>query len=465
MIQFGYPKEIPPLNRSKDMNLFFLRDRFAKNSGAQSLFQQIESLLDSARLLFSQSESLKKIVAVEKSSVQKSSSAALEISSMVGSTADAASELSRLAAESNKAVSTSGKSLGDLSLLIAEVDNQSKKLQEAVRSGLEEIGTVTGTMSEIREKAKMINDVVFQTKLLSFNASVEAARAGDHGKGFAVVAEEMGNLARASGQAAQEIEVILNTGVDRTRAQIDSVSKSLELVAKSTVEAIEQVSSKSKAISSGFSKLEDYAKQAESKAHEISAATKEQKIGVDEISKALHELERTSGELDSMAIASNQSSANLAAKVEDISQRFFDLSNQLGFKLVKIEKPFDFRAAITAHIDWKMKLSKYLNKPDGSLDHSKVCLDNACMLGKWIYGAGAKYKAVHPETFESLRQSHAKFHQTAGKIIELINKNQTQEAENMLNANGPYLEISRNTVKLIEELQIEVEGKGEGKVA
>jgi len=447
------------------MNLFFLRDRSAKNSGTQSLFQQIESLLDSARSLFSQSENLKKIVAVEKSSVQKSSSAAHEISSMVGTTADAASELSRLAAESNKAVSTSADSLSDLSLLIAEVDNQSKKLQETVRSGLGEIGTVTSTMAEIREKAKMINDVVFQTKLLSFNASVEAARAGEHGKGFAVVAEEMGNLARASGQAAQEIEAILNAGVDRTRAQIDTVSKNLELVAKSTVEAIEQVSSKSKTISSGFSKLEDYAKQTESKAHEISAATKEQKIGVEEISKALNELETSSVELDSMAIASNQSSANLATKVEDISKRFFELSNQLGFKLMKVEKPFDFRAAITAHIDWKMKLSKYLVKPDGSLDHSKVCLDNACMLGKWIYGDGANHKSMHPQIFESLRQSHAKFHQTAGKIIELINKNQTQQAENMLSADGPYLEISRNTVKLIEELQIAVEGSGKSKAA
>ncbi|MBC7465119.1 MAG: hypothetical protein H7256_03945 [Bdellovibrio sp.] len=50
-------------------------------------------------------------------------------------------------------------------------------------------------MEEIGNKTKVINDIVFQTKLLSFNASVEAARAGEHGKGFAVVAEEVGKLA------------------------------------------------------------------------------------------------------------------------------------------------------------------------------------------------------------------------------------------------------------------------------
>jgi methyl-accepting chemotaxis protein len=423
----------------------------------QELYQQIETLLDAARTLFTQSENLKRVIANEKNSIQKSSTAAHEISSMVGTTADAANELSRLAVESNNAASNSANSLRDLTALVDEVDSSSKKLQETVMSGLEEIGSVTTTMSEIREKAKMINDIVFQTKLLSFNASVEAARAGEHGKGFAVVAEEMGNLARASGQAAQQIEEILNLGVERTRAQIETVSKNLELVAKSTVDAISEVANKSKSISEGFSHLEEYAKSTESKAQEISAATHEQKIGVEEISKALQELESSSVELDTMAVNSNKNSAELSSKVEDISKKFFNLCKVMGYELIKIEKPFDFDAAISAHVDWKMKLSKYLDKPDGSLDHTKVCLDNACMLGKWIYGDGTKYSSIHPTLFEAVRTSHAKFHKTAGQIIQLINAQQTEEAKSLLSVGGPYLEISRDTVKLIESLKQAVE--------
>jgi methyl-accepting chemotaxis protein len=435
------------------MKLLFFRKPENSRSSTQFLSEKIEKLLDAARLLFTQSESLKRLVAVEKSAVQKSSSAAYEISSMVSTTADAANELSRMAVESNRAVSSSAEALRVLTGLVEEVDSSSKELQEKVRLGLSEIGSVTNTMSEIREKAKMINDVVFQTKLLSFNASVEAARAGDHGRGFAVVAEEMGKLAKTSGQAAHEIEEILVTSVERTRVQIEEVTKNLETVAKSTVEAISQVSAKSREISTGFSRLEGFSKTTESKAQEISHATNEQKLGVQEISKALQELEASSVELDNMALNSNKNSAELASEVEDVAKRFSDLASQLGFRLVKVEKPFDFDAAIRAHIDWKMKLSNYLEKPDGSLDHAKVCMDNACMLGKWIYGEGQKFREADTVLFEDMRRSHASFHQTAGKIIELINARRTAEAGSLLSASGPYLEVSRKTVELIQEMK------------
>ena len=72
---------------------------------------------------------------------------------------------------------------------------------------------ILGYIKSIEEKTKVINDIVFQTKLLSFNASVEAARAGEQGKGFAVVAEEVGNLATMSGTSAEEISKLLESSI------------------------------------------------------------------------------------------------------------------------------------------------------------------------------------------------------------------------------------------------------------
>jgi|JI10StandDraft_1071094.scaffolds.fasta_scaffold303748_2 methyl-accepting chemotaxis protein len=440
------------------MKLPFIRNN-EKQKEFQDLFRKIENLLNSARKLFTQSEEVKKIVANEKEAVEKSSTAALEIESMVATTARAAQELSQTAISSNGLVEDANRSLEKMTELISTVNQTSNRLQISVAEGLKEISSVTQTMQEIREKAKIINEIVFQTKLLSFNASVEAARAGEHGKGFAVVADEMGKLARASGLAAKEIEEILATSVQRTNAQIQKVTAELETVSSDTVNAISDVSAKSTEISDSFSRLYEFSKNTEFQSQEISKATKEQEVGVSQISQALQDLEISSQKLDGMAVESYQNSSDLGASVENINVQFLRLAAGLGYEIAKVESIFDFDAAISAHVDWKMKLSKYLGNPDGSLDHKKVCLDNACILGKWLYGEGTEYKDADPKIYESLRMSHADFHKTAGEIILLINSNELNQAKVMLQPGGPYMKVSDKTVSLIRELMSSVELK------
>jgi len=64
-------------------------------------------------------------------------------------------------------------------------------------------------LQEITKKTELIDDIVFKTQILSFNASVEAARAGEHGRGFSVVAEEVGILARKSEASANDISAFV----------------------------------------------------------------------------------------------------------------------------------------------------------------------------------------------------------------------------------------------------------------
>ena len=264
----------------------------------QKVFEMIDDLVEEARKLYLDSESLKKIIIYQKSSIEKSSSASHEISSIVTMTADASCELDSKAKDSYDAVLSSTTDLDELKKMITEVNTSSQLLQKSVENGLRSIASVTETMAEIKEKSKIINDIVFQTKLLSFNASVEAARAGEYGKGFAVVAEEMGNLAKASGEASKEIEQILNNGVDKTKEQIRLVTNDLEKVTKQTINHINSISNKTEELSSRFVQLSHYSRETEEKAKQISNATSEQNIGVQEIATALQALESTSNELE-----------------------------------------------------------------------------------------------------------------------------------------------------------------------
>ncbi|MCX7675094.1 MAG: CZB domain-containing protein [Bdellovibrionaceae bacterium] len=114
---------------------------------------------------------------------------------------------------------------------------------------------------------------------------------------------------------------------------------------------------------------------------------------------------------------------------------------------------FDFNKAIQAHIDWKMKLSKYLMNPDGSLNADTTRLDNKCALGGWLYGSGLKIKDQFPNEYEELRAAHAEFHKMAGNIIELINRGDKDKAQYYLRPGGEYMSISERTVSLIQKIK------------
>jgi methyl-accepting chemotaxis protein len=417
--------------------------------------------------LFTQSENLKRLVLNLNESVQKSSAASLEISQTIQVTASAAKDLEVTAESSYRSMEKSVESRRQSSEYLDRVVNAVNELKETVELGLEEIASIVTTMSLIQEKSKMINDIVFQTKLLSFNASVEAARAGEHGRGFAVVAEEMGKLAKQSGAAAQEIEAIILEGIEKTKSRVNDVSQRLAQAVQFIHEAMDLVSTSRQEVSRRLEEVNQGIATTNEKAKEISVATSQQSIGVSEISRALSELETATRTLEKMALSNYDASIQINEMSEAMSNKIKKLSRELG---VKVEEPhqtvkFDFDAAIKAHIDWKMKLGKYINNPDGSLDPKVVCTDNNCALGKWLYGDGAQFKNEYPEDYENLRQSHAEFHKIAGSIIEKIDKKDFDQAKFLLSPNGPYMKVSDRTVELIRNLKAKVQGSSSSSAA
>ncbi len=145
----------------------------------------------------------------------------------------------------------------------------------------QEIKALVRLMDDIREKTKVIDEIVFQTKLLSFNASVEAARAGENGKGFAVVAEEVGNLAKMSGQAALDIGNIVQVGGEKTRAVVELNDKRIQKGGEIVNASKEHLIS-----------IETIAQEAAQHSKSVMEASEEQLEGVKQISLAMNNLDK-----------------------------------------------------------------------------------------------------------------------------------------------------------------------------
>ena len=96
-------------------------------------------------------------------------------------------------------------------------------MAEEVNSTSNQVNATSESVEQIKKAVEMIQDIAHQTKLLSLNASIEAAHAGDHGKGFSVVAKEIGKLASQSAQSSDEIDEILKQLVKNYEIIIQNV--------------------------------------------------------------------------------------------------------------------------------------------------------------------------------------------------------------------------------------------------
>jgi hypothetical protein len=129
------------------------------------------------------------------------------------------------------------------------------------------------------------------------------------------------------------------------------------------------------------------------------------------------------------------------------------LSNIFGWdagKRAAVTEEINIMDAINAHVRWKIRLDKYLRgTSDEKLDHTVVCRDDQCVLGKWIHGPAEKF-FQNDESLEILRDDHAKFHRLAGRIVELVHANNKVTAESLLN--NEYSEASRIVIRDLTEL-------------
>jgi methyl-accepting chemotaxis protein len=195
---------------------------------------------------------------------------------------------------------------------ISTMASYSNELSDSIKVGQELASTTVKAMDEINDQTEAIADAItvidqiaFQTNILSLNAAVEAATAGEAGKGFAVVAQEVRNLAARSAEAAKEIKDLVENATAKTNAGKDGADKMI----------------------SGYASLNESIVKTTELINTIAEASKEQRTGIEQINDAVTQLDQ---QTQQNVVISN-TTQSIAAQTDEIAKLVVSSANEKEF--------------------------------------------------------------------------------------------------------------------------------------
>ncbi|HTR68545.1 MAG TPA: methyl-accepting chemotaxis protein [Terriglobales bacterium] len=253
-----------------------------------------ESMAGAAAELASASQELATGAQEQAASLEETTATMEEITSSVKQNADNAKQASQVASASRDTAEHGGAVVSEAVAAMTEINASSKSIVEIITT---------------------IDEIAFQTNLLALNAAVEAARAGEQGRGFAVVATEVRNLAQRSATSAKEIKHLIQDSVRKVENGSGLVNKSGDTLRE---------------IVGSVKKVTDIV-------GEIAAASREQSTGIDQVSKAMMQM-------DQVTQTNSSQTEELSATAQSLSEH----ARQLQGLVAKFRVDTNGRAAAQA---------------------------------------------------------------------------------------------------------------------
>ena len=282
-----------------------------------------------------------------------------------------------------------------MSVLALELQKSSKEGETLASRTNQAMDEINKEVSSINEAIEVIDQIAFQTNILSLNAAVEAATAGEAGKGFAVVAQEVRNLASRSAEAAKEIKNIVEIATSKAN-EGKGIANSMK---------------------DGYTDLNKKINETIILIEDVSKGSKEEEVGILQINDTINVL-------DSVTQVNANSSriiSNLATEASSLSNNLLKIADRAKFKQVepKIIEDIDlvFKVSKLKNDHIKFKLVNF-DKIGQSKTPWSVTKPTDCDLGKWIIEQEQKGMSfTKNQSWKNLKEHHEVVHNSVQNYI------------------------------------------------
>ena len=264
---------------------------------------EIGDLLNSVKTMI---EKLKNVVADVQSASDNVASGSQELSASSEEMSQGATEQAAAAEEASSSMEQMAANIRQNADNAMQTEKIASKSAEDAKQGGAAVAQTVSAMKEIAGKISIIEEIARQTNLLALNAAIEAARAGEHGKGFAVVASEVRKLAERSQHAAAEISELSGSSVEVAEKAGKMLSEMVPDIQR-TAELVQ----------------------------EISAASKEQDTGAEQVNQAIMQLDQVIQQNASASEEMASTSEELSSQAEQLQDTiaFFKVDTRAGSKV------------------------------------------------------------------------------------------------------------------------------------